>query len=103
MSCFGDPHALCVIRLTDRQEAFAVRTRIDWKYVLSLELTDSGFDFSVLSEFRGRLLVHGAGRRLFDRVLEQFRERGWIKARGKQRTCRHMCWPLFARCVDWNV
>ena len=34
MSCFGDPHALCVIRLTDRQEAFAVRTRIDWKYVL---------------------------------------------------------------------
>ena len=72
--------------LTDRQAADAVRTRIDWKYVLSLELTDSGFDFSVLSEFRGRLLAHGAERRLFDRVLEQFRERGWIKARGKQRT-----------------
>ncbi|GHO47460.1 transposase [Ktedonospora formicarum] len=36
--------------LTDRQAADAVRTRIDWKYVLSLELTDSGFDFSVLSE-----------------------------------------------------
>lgn len=31
--------------LTDRQAADAVRTRIDWKYVLSLELTDSGFDF----------------------------------------------------------
>ncbi len=72
--------------LTDRQAADAVRTRIDWKYVLSLELTDSGFDFSVLSEFRGRLLAHGAERRLFDRLLEQFRERGWIKARGKQRT-----------------
>jgi transposase len=54
--------------------------------VLSLELTDSGFAFSVLSEFRGRLLAHGAERRLFDRLLEQFRERGWIKARGKQRT-----------------
>ena len=89
--------------LTDRQEAFAMRTRIDCKYVLSLELTDSGFDFSVLSEFRGRLLAHGAERRLFDRLLEQFRARGWIKARGKQRTCRPMCWPLFARCVDWNV
>ena len=72
--------------LTDRQAADAVRTRIDWKYVLSLELTDSGFDFSVLSEFRGRLLAHGAERRLFDRLLEQFRERGSIKARGKQRT-----------------
>ena len=72
--------------LTDRQAADAVRTRIDWKYVLSLELTDSGFDFSVLSEFRGRLLAHGAECRLFDRLLEQFRERGWIKARGKQRT-----------------
>jgi transposase len=72
--------------LTDRQAADAVRTRIDWKYVLSLELTDTGFDFSVLSEFRGRLLAHGAERRLFDLLLEQCRQRGWIKARGKQRT-----------------
>jgi transposase len=63
-----------------------VRTRIDWKFVLSLELTDTGFDFSVLSEFRSRLLAHEAERRLFDRLLEQCRERGWIKARGKQRT-----------------
>src|SRR5215472_12638379 len=72
--------------LTDRQAADAVRTRIDWKYVLSLELTDSGFDFSVLCEFRGRLPAHGAERRLFDQLLDLCRERGWIKARGKQRT-----------------
>lgn len=72
--------------LTDRQAADAVRTRIDWKYALSLELTDSGFDFSVLSEFRGRLLDHGAERRLLDLLLRQFRERGWVKERGKQRT-----------------
>jgi transposase len=72
--------------LTDRQAADAVRTRIDWKYTLSLELADSGFDFSVLSEFRSRLLAHGAERRLFDLVLSKMRERGWIKARGKQRT-----------------
>ncbi len=71
---------------TDRQAADAVRTRIDWKYVLRLELTDSGFDFSMLSEFRTRLLNQGAERRLVDRLIEQFRERGWIKARGKQRT-----------------
>jgi transposase len=72
--------------LTDRQAADAVRTRIDWKYVLSLELTDKGFDFSVLSEFRSRLLAHEAERRLFDGLLEHCRNRGWIKACGKQRT-----------------
>src|SRR5512143_3986253 len=41
--------------LSDRQAADAVRGRIDWKYVLGLELTDPGFNFSVLSEFRTRL------------------------------------------------
>ena len=43
--------------LSDRQAAEAVRARIDWKYLLGLDLTDCGFDFSVLSEFRGRLLA----------------------------------------------
>src|SRR5712691_8367019 len=65
--------------LTDRQAADAVRIRIDWKYALSLELTDPGFDFSVLSEFRSRLLAHGVERRLFDLLLQQCRERGWRK------------------------
>ena len=72
--------------LTDRQAADAVRTRIDWKYALSLEITDAGFDFSVLSEFRSRLLTKQAERRLFDVLLSCFRERGWVKERGKQRT-----------------
>ncbi len=43
--------------LSDRQAAESVRSRIDWKYLLGLELTDEGFDFSVLSEFRGRLIA----------------------------------------------
>ena len=42
--------------LSDRQAAESVRSRIDWKYLLSLPLEDSGFEFSVLSELRGRLL-----------------------------------------------
>ena len=42
--------------LTDRQAADAVRGRLDWKYALGLELADAGFDFSVLSEFRSRLV-----------------------------------------------
>src|SRR5437868_3374147 len=43
--------------LSDRQAADAVRSRIDWKYALGLELTDPGFDASVLTEFRTRLLT----------------------------------------------
>ncbi|MEU5731481.1 transposase [Streptomyces antimycoticus] len=39
-------------RLTDRQPADAVRSRIDWKHLLELELEDEGFPFSVLSGFR---------------------------------------------------
>ena len=72
--------------LTDRQAADAVRGRIDWKYALSLELMDDGFDFSVLSEFRSRLITHGAEARLFETMLMSFQERGLLKPRGKQRT-----------------
>ncbi len=43
--------------LSDRQAADAVRGRIDWKYLLCLELTDPGFDASVLCEFRARLIT----------------------------------------------
>lgn len=72
--------------LSDRQAADAVRDRIAWKYALSLELTDAGFDYSVLSEFRTRLLVGNAGQRLLDRMLEQFQAHDLLKARGQQRT-----------------
>ncbi|MGZ3624527.1 MAG: IS1182 family transposase [Ktedonobacteraceae bacterium] len=72
--------------LTDRQAANAVRERIDWKYSLGLELTDPGFDFSVLSEFRMRLVEEGAETLLLDRLLEVCKQRGWLKAGGKQRT-----------------
>jgi transposase len=72
--------------LADRQAAEAVRARIDWKYLLSLDLTDPGFDFSVLSEFRDRLLVGSAEELLLDKLLERCRALGWLKARGQQRT-----------------
>lgn len=72
--------------LSDRQAADAVRDRIAWKYALSLELTDAGFDYSVLSEFRQRLVEHEAGQRLLDELLRVFREKGYVKARGQQRT-----------------
>lgn len=72
--------------LTDRQAAEAVRERIDWKYLLGLELSDPGFDASVLAEWRQRLLAQGAEQRLLDNLLQVCRERGWLKAGGKMRT-----------------
>src|ERR687893_944489 len=72
--------------LSDRQAADAVRGRIDWKYALGLDLTDSGFHFSVLTEFRARLIAGGAEHRLLDTMLERFKARGLVRARGKQRT-----------------
>jgi transposase len=72
--------------LSDRQAANAVRSRIDWKYVLRLELTDAGFDASVLSEFRTRLLAGGAEYLLFDTWLTWCRDRHLVKAGRRQRT-----------------
>src|SRR5213592_3330026 len=72
--------------LADRQAAEAVRARIDWKYLLGLELDDPGFDHSVLCEFRARLLEGGAEERLLSKVLDACRARGLLKARGRQRT-----------------
>jgi transposase len=72
--------------LSDRQAADAVRSRIDWKYALGLELDDPGFHFSVLTEFRARLLAGQAEYLLLDRMLAHFKARGLIKPRGRQRT-----------------
>lgn len=72
--------------LCDRQAADAVRGRIDWKYALGLELADPGFAASVLSEFRPRLVEGHAEEQLLTGMLTLFKQQGWLKARGKQRT-----------------
>jgi len=72
--------------LADAQAADAVRSRIDWKYALALPLTDPGFDSSVLTEFRARLVTGGAEALLLDTLLERVQERGLLKARGRART-----------------
>lgn len=72
--------------LTDRLAAEAVRTRLDWKYLLGLSLEDPGFDHSVLAEFRGK--VAGAGLELaaLDALLAKLAADGLVRAGGKQRT-----------------
>jgi transposase len=81
---------ICVLpvveHLSDRRAAEAVRSRIDWKDALGLALTDPGFDFSVLREFRSRLVAGHAALRLLDTLLERVRALGLRKQRGRQRT-----------------
>ncbi|MFE7311455.1 transposase, partial [Streptomyces sp. NPDC057546] len=72
--------------LTDRQAAAMAVRAIDWKYALGAELTDTGFDASVLSRFRARLAGHGMERVIFDRLLEHCKDEGLVAAGGKQRT-----------------
>ncbi len=75
-----------VENLSDREAADAVRGRIDWKYALGLALADPGFDHTVLSEFRTRLIEGAAELLLLDTLLQRLKEQGLIKARGRQRT-----------------
>lgn len=100
---------VCILQfvegLTDRQAAESVRTRIDWKYLLCLELTDAGFDHTVLSEFRGRLVKGSAEERVFEKLLNHFREHGLLKERGQQRTdstrvlgASHSCYQTNRMC-----
>ena len=72
--------------LTDRQAAEAVRDRMTWKYALGLELEDPGFDASVLSEFRSRLVAGDLTCLALDALLERLAGLGLVKAGGRQRT-----------------
>ncbi|MGH3410547.1 MAG: transposase [Streptosporangiaceae bacterium] len=72
--------------LTDRMAAEAVRTRLDWKYLLGLPLDDPGFDHSVLPEFRAKVAGAGLERAVLDALLERLASDGLVKAGGKQRT-----------------
>jgi transposase len=72
--------------LTDRMAAEAVRTRLDWKYLLGLPLEDPGFDHSVLPEFRAKVADAGLEQAPLDALLERLSADGLVKAGGKQRT-----------------
>jgi transposase len=73
-------------KLTDRMAAEAVRTRLDWKYLLGLALDDPGFDHTVLAEFRGKVAEAGLEQAALDALLERLVSAGLVRADGKQRT-----------------
>jgi transposase len=72
--------------VADRQAADAVRSRIDWISVWRLELTDAGFEASVLSECRRRWMAGAAASLRFETRLTWCRSRPLVNARGRQRT-----------------
>ncbi|WP_329056663.1 MULTISPECIES: transposase [unclassified Streptomyces] len=72
--------------LSDRQAADQVRARMDWKFLLGLELDDPGFDFTVLGDFRSRLITHGLEERVLEVVLARLSDAGLLRAGGRQRT-----------------
>ncbi|MFJ9567970.1 IS1182 family transposase [Streptomyces fuscichromogenes] len=72
--------------LTDRQAAEAVRCRLDWKYCLGMDLDDSGFDYSVLSEFRDRMAEADRADRLLAVMVDHLVAAGLVKRRGAVRT-----------------
>lgn len=71
--------------LSDLQAAEMVRGRLDWKYALSLPLDDTGFDASILTDFRQRLVDHHAQEILLDPIIDLCVRKGWIEQKGQQR------------------
>lgn len=72
--------------LSDEAAADSVRARIDWKYALHLPLDYAGFDSSLLTDFRARLVQHAAGQQMFEQVLGRLKTLGLVRKGGKQRT-----------------
>jgi Transposase domain (DUF772)/Transposase DDE domain len=72
--------------LDDRGAAEAVADRLSWQYALGLGLDDEGFDHTVLSEFRSRVVAHGLEEHVLDALLERLASEHLVAAGGKQRT-----------------
>ncbi|MFE9727652.1 transposase [Streptomyces sp. NPDC005794] len=86
--------------LSDRAAANAVRTRIDWKYALGLDLDDPGFDYSVLCEFRARLAEGDAADRLLQVMLHRRPARRSVFPARRDRP-RHCCRRGYGR--SWSA
>jgi transposase len=72
--------------LSDRKTVYYLRFRFDWKFALHLPPEYTGFDHTVLSEFRKRLLTHDTEARVFNAIFAQLKQLGFFKQRGIQRT-----------------
>jgi transposase len=89
--------------LTDRQAADAVRRCMDWQYALSLDLHNPGFDFTLLHDFRQRLLAHEAAQRRLDTFLATCKGVDGSRRGGLNGPIRRTFWRRSARAIAWSV
>lgn len=71
--------------LSDEEAMESLVSRMDLKYLLRLPLDHEGFDPSVLTEFRARLIEGSAEELFLNRILRLAEDKGLLK-KGKQRT-----------------
>ena len=69
---------------SDRETEARVRFDLRWKHALGLALEDTGFDATVLSVFRRKLLEQDLTRVLFDRLITAAREAGLLTKTANQ-------------------
>jgi len=67
--------------VSDRRAAGAARFDLRWMCVLNTPLKWDGFNYSDLSNFRERLAEAGKERELFDKLVAQLHEEGFIKSK----------------------
>ena len=72
-------------RIPDREAAYDVLVRLDWQVILGVEPGWTGFDPSLLTVFRARMLAHPEVKDIFDRVLDRLVELGLVRPEKKQR------------------
>jgi transposase len=87
-------------RVPDRQALELLHYHAGWNLALRRRLSEPGFDRSVLSYFRERLLQHEQSRLVFDRVLQGLIRAGLIKRRSRQRLDSTQMWGL-VREMSW--
>ncbi len=74
-----------VEKVPDREAVERLRYHLGWKYALNHDVNEAVFDSTVLVRFRAKLLEHGQGRLLFERILKGLQDAGLIPRRYKQR------------------
>lgn len=67
--------------VSDRRAADAACFDLKWMYVLNTPLKWDGFNYSDLSNFRERLAEAGKEREIFDKLVAQLHEEGFIKSK----------------------
>jgi transposase len=68
-----------VDNVSDREAEQRAAWDVRWKYALGGEIGKAGFDYSLLSKFRARLMINKKERTIFDEILGKAIDEGFIR------------------------